>query len=443
MSTEAKVGAFVMVGLLLMAVAIFLLGDFTLENRYTIFVKFGDVAGLSNNAPIKLSGYEVGQVKGIDLKGNRVVVTAKIRKGIDVYEGASFTVGITGIIGSKFLEITQGDPKAAAIPDGTTVLGVDPVPLDKAMTNALRGMDDLMASLNSASAKPGTLARNLNDTVANLRDLTGNLNELIETSRPNLSKAMARTDAITQKLDDLLAKSNQVMASLSTDKGAVGALMNDPKVKEDVKETVANVKEMAGTAKDVLGRMTQFQVSWNYDWRYEHQARAARSDIGLKISPREGRYYYIGGSNLGNDSDAKEVDNDYSRANKVDALLGWERGPFDVGVGVIRSGGGARVSVTPFYKDPIGKKFSLTAQAYDFGRNRVIESRRFDSPVYDIGLMARINKFFGIGGRLEDVAEIRRWQTWANVTFEDKDVAYLFGMVSFGAAGTKGRSKSK
>ena len=48
-----------------------------------------------------------------------------------------------------------------------------------------------------------------------------------------------------------LGKSNVMMASLTTDKGAVGALLHDEKMKEDVKETVASVKEAASTAKEV------------------------------------------------------------------------------------------------------------------------------------------------------------------------------------------------
>ncbi|MBI5881721.1 MAG: MCE family protein [Elusimicrobia bacterium] len=441
MTTEAKVGSFVLLGMVLLATAIFLLGDFTFEKRYPLNVYFTDVAGLSQNVPVKLSGVEVGQVKQILLEGNKVKVIAAIREGVEIYKDAAVTVGITGIIGSKYLEITQGHPEAGIIPAGSTLGGVDFVPLDKAMNNALTSVEKLLQSFNSTDPKPGTLARNLNDTVANMRDLTANLNDLVETTRPNLSKALSRTDAITGKLDELLAKSNQVMASLSTDKGAVGALMNDPKIKDDVKETVSSIKEAAGTAKDMLGRMTQFKIHWNLDWRYEHVARAARLDVGLKISPRDGRYYYVGGANIGNENDARPSNKDYAKLNTIDALLGWEKGPFDFGVGVLRSGGGGRVTVTPFYKHPIGQKFSLTAQAYDFSRDRVSESRRFNHPVYDVGLLARIHRFFGIGVRAEDLAEVKRYQTWANVMFEDKDLAYLFGVVSFGAAGTKGRSK--
>ena len=62
-------------------------------------------------------------------------------------------------------------------------------------------------------------------------------------------------------------------------------------------------------------------------------------------------------------------------------------------------------------------------------------------PDYDAGLLARVNKYVGLGARVEDIAEVKRVMAWANVKWEDQDVAYLFGLATFGAAGTKGRSK--
>jgi hypothetical protein len=84
---------------------------------------------------------------------------------------------------------------------------------------------------------------------------------------------------------------------------------------------------------------------------------------------------------------------------------------------------------------------SVVAQAHDFGRNRTIEGRKFTKPAIDYGAQVKLHKNVSLGGRVEDVQEVPRYQTWLKVAFEDTDIAYLFGMVSFGAAGSKGRSK--
>ncbi len=441
MTLETKVGAFVLGGLTLLATAIFLLGDVSFEKRYTLYGQFSDVANLSKDAPVKLSGVEVGQVRSIELVDGGARVIMSIRRGVDIYNDAVFQIGSTGIIGSKYLQVDQGTRVKGVIPANSTVRGEDPISIEKSLTKALGKLEKLLDGFTKEGPR-GTLADNMTETVANVREMTANLNDLIETTKPQLERAMGRTDAITEKLDALLAKSNLMMASLATDKGAVGALLHDEKVKADVKETIASVKEAANTAKDVFGRITQFKVYWNYDWRYEHAVRTSRVDIGLKIVPREGRYYYVGGSNLANINDeARGARVDYAQPNRIDALLGWERGWYDVGIGVIRSGGGARVTMTPFHKDPILGRISVMAQGHDFGRNRTIAGRKFTKAAFDFAALAKIQKYVSIGARVEDVQEVARYQTWLKVAFEDSDIAYLFGMATFGAAGSKGRSK--
>ncbi len=443
MTTEAKVGAFIIAGLVFLGVAIFLLGDFTFQSRYTLYVTFHDVAGLSEKAPVKLSGVEVGKIRGIDLLGDLARVEASISSKVPVYRDAVFSIGSTGIIGSKFLQIDQGRPETGTIPPKTTVQGQDPVSIEKAITKALHSLQEL---LGGGPGDKGTLAKNLNATVANVRNLTANLDELVADTKPQITSALGRLDSITAKLDSVLAKTNEMMAAINQSKGPVGALLHDEKMKNDVKETMSSLKEAAGTAKDVLGRMTQFRVYWNYDWRYEHAIRASRTDLGLKISPREGRYYYLGGSNIANTSDEPRA-GDFTKKNTVDAMLGWTGDTigtrWDLGIGVIRSGGGARVTLTPAAEHPVWGRFSVTAQAYDFGRSRTVNGHKYTKPAYDVGAQVRLHRVVGVGARVEDLSDTKRGQTWVNVSFEDKDIAYLFGMVTFGAAGTRGRSKSR
>lgn len=440
MTTEAKVGAFILAGLVFLGIAIFLLGDFTFERRYQVYVLFSDVAGLTDKAPVKLSGVEVGKVRRIELQGDKARVVASISQDVVIYRDAIFSIGSTGIIGSKFLQIEQGHPSAGPLPAESQVEGQDPVSVEKALTKALASLQTLLGDLNGPPGQQGTLAKNINATVANVRNLTANLDEMLADAKPAVSASLNRMDDITAKLDALLAKTNEMMSAINQSKGPVGALLHDQAMKDDIKQTVSNVREAAGTAKDVLGRMTQFRVWWNYDWRYEHALKGGRTDIGLKISPREGRYYYVGGANLSSPTDESRGA-DYQRKNTVDALLGWEGPGWDVGVGVVKSGGGGRVKYTPFHADPLWGRFSVVGEAYDFGRNRIVNGRRLDHPVLTAGVRARLHRFVGLGAQVEDLQEVARYQTAINVSFEDKDIAYLFGMVSFGAAGTRGRSK--
>ena len=66
-SLETKVGAFVLGGLDPPRHSLFSCSaTYTFEQRYTLYGQFSDVANLSKDAPVKLSGVEVGQVRLIE-----------------------------------------------------------------------------------------------------------------------------------------------------------------------------------------------------------------------------------------------------------------------------------------------------------------------------------------------------------------------------------------
>ena len=105
------------------------------------------------------------------------------------HRDATFSVGSTGIIGSKYLQIDQGSPPAGLLQPGDVVRGVDPVSIEKAMTKALVSLQDLLGGL-SGDSKKGALANNLNASVEHIRSLTANLDEMFSDIKPQLTSAV-------------------------------------------------------------------------------------------------------------------------------------------------------------------------------------------------------------------------------------------------------------
>ncbi|MFH1619717.1 MAG: MlaD family protein [bacterium] len=438
MRDETKVGFFVLTGIALFGTAIFMLGDYSIYSRYSLFVEFSDVAGLPDKSLVKLSGVEIGKVREISIRDDRVVVEVAVKSDVKIFRDARFTVGSTSIIGSKFLQIDQGRASAGVIEPGAVIKGEDTLSLDKSLARTMASIQEILDDVGGK----GKLSRNLNETIANLRDMTANMSELIGDTRPHVSRAMTRMDSISEKLDSLLAKTEELVARINSGQGAVGALMSDPKVKDDVTSTLSNFKDASASAKDVLGRVNSFRVFWLYESRYEPLARGSRGDIGIRIYPRDGRYYYLGASNIGNPSDISRG-TDYERKNRVDARLGWETGGMDLYAGLIRGAGGFGIKYRPFHGKAAWDRLAVTAEASDFLRNRFISDRRFNTVEYGIGAEIKVHRLITVGARLNDLQETKRTQYTARVAFEDKDIAYLFGLISFSSAGMKGRSSSK
>jgi hypothetical protein len=76
-------------------------------------------------------------------------------------------------------------------------------------------------------------------------------------------------------------------------------------------------------------------------------------------------------------------------------------------------------------------RLELLAQGFDFGRDAIIKGRHFDEPNYTAGARFKLNQWLTAGVQKEDIAETGHLHGALNLSFEDKDIAYLFGFVSF------------
>lgn len=429
MSSEMKVGAFVLAGAILIGVALFMLGDYSFKSYYPIEAEFSDVSGLPDKAAVKLSGVDVGKIHRIYLKRDKVIVRMDILTGVRIYRGAKFSVGSTSVIGSKFLEIDQGSPALGLIKAGDTVQGEEPLSLEKAVTKALDSIQGLASDMRAN----GRTADNLQQILDNLRGITANLNEIISTGQPHAENLMAKLDSISTKMDDIASK-------LDSGQGVAGALLTDSKMKDDVHAAVSNLKDASASVKDVLGRINGFHTYWNWDYNYEPVSGASKNNFGLRIYPRPDRYYYLGADNIINTKN-KIGGTDYEVNNSVDALLGWNVGSFDLYAGILRGSGGGGLRWRPFHNS-VWDRIQLLAEGSDLNRNRIIKGRRFNTPRFDAGAYYWFNKYASVGMRVNDLTETKVMDYTARVAFEDKDISYLFGLITFGSAGTKGRSSS-
>jgi hypothetical protein len=180
-----------------------------------------------------------------------------------------------------------------------------------------------------------------------------------------------------------------------------------------------------------------FKTYWVYEGYHEPSVPATRSSFGLKISPRDGRYYYLGASNIGDKKDIRDAD-DYVEKNKFDARLGWEGDFYDIYFGLLHGAGGIGLKLKPLYKMGPLKNLAFVGEASDFQRNRFLFGRKFDKPNYRAGAEFKINKFLTVGARVDDIAETAHTQYGAKITLEDKDIAYFLGLISLGTMKSTG-----
>jgi phospholipid/cholesterol/gamma-HCH transport system substrate-binding protein len=105
-------GIFVMLGVAAFTYQAVTIGgvSFTAQPGYTLMARFDSISGLREGAIIEAAGVRVGTVSAItfDPDNYQAIVSLRINEGVPVSEDATASVRTQGIIGEKYIKLSQG-----------------------------------------------------------------------------------------------------------------------------------------------------------------------------------------------------------------------------------------------------------------------------------------------------------------------------------------------
>lgn len=111
-STDFIVGLFLLAGFGCFVYLSLQLGEFSvfsMEKNYVLSADFNNVSGLKPGASVEMSGVLVGRVFRIELgEHDRAHVTLLLKQAVKVSEDAIASIRTQGIIGDKYVRISQG-----------------------------------------------------------------------------------------------------------------------------------------------------------------------------------------------------------------------------------------------------------------------------------------------------------------------------------------------
>jgi phospholipid/cholesterol/gamma-HCH transport system substrate-binding protein len=133
---EFKVGAFVFVGLSLLAALVVQFGRIGegFKTYYAITVRFTDASGLLKGSDVLLAGAKIGRVSGgprLVREGNGVEVPLRIYDYVKIPSGSKFSVGSSGLLGDRFVNVVMPPGKPTSflarnsVIEGTRETGID------------------------------------------------------------------------------------------------------------------------------------------------------------------------------------------------------------------------------------------------------------------------------------------------------------------------------
>ncbi len=257
---EFKVGVFVFIGLAMLGALVVQFGRLGegLKTYYGLTVRFNDASGLLKGSDVLLAGAKIGKVSGgprMVREGQGVDVPLKIYDYIKVPEGSKFTVGSSGLLGDRFVNVTMppGQPKAFLAPNtyisGARETGIDDLTREGgALVSDLRGtvqkIDTTMDRLNQDTLSSANM-ENLKSSMAHLNEATGALAESSKKLDGVIEQADSTMESAKKAADNLqnaIADARKVIRSATEGKGLLAALLTNQELANDLRALVGNLR---------------------------------------------------------------------------------------------------------------------------------------------------------------------------------------------------------
>src|SRR3984957_11255126 len=287
--SELRVGLFVLVGLLILAVAIFYVtGAGFLGPKYCLKTYLPEVSGLSAGAPVRLDGVEIGNVEKIRLvpreAGKPPDRMHNIEVGIridskyqgDVLTDSTATLVTEGLLGNRYVNVQRGYT-GVPLKEGQAIPGAE----EKAIKEVVERSADVLANLKALSEEiqdivgdvqsgKGTIGKlitddqaynHLNSILAKGDQIVGN----VQSGQGTIGK-LFMTDELYSKVDTGVDNFNSIVADVRAQKGTIGKLLYDPSLYDQAKAALENGNTIMGdirAGKGTLGKLTTDETLYN------------------------------------------------------------------------------------------------------------------------------------------------------------------------------------
>ncbi|MGZ3417282.1 MAG: MlaD family protein [Polyangiales bacterium] len=206
---EVKVGALILVSMVLLGAFIVVMGGLSVARVYTLYVDFDNPNGLQIGAPVRIAGVKVGKVDSLEFLGGKkdlgvpwralVRVKLSIEEKVKpaIHEDATFVITTQGVLGEPFVAIVPGDPEKPPMKEGSIRQGKDPPRLDLFLAEA----SDLMHFAHEALTKENGP---LQDIAKHGASLIKGLDLLVSENRETITRITKNTETLSKAAIELV-----------------------------------------------------------------------------------------------------------------------------------------------------------------------------------------------------------------------------------------------
>ena len=230
MTTEAKVGAFVLSCFAVLAFTVIYLLNAQYSGgtaAYRTYLRYA--GGLEPGASVLYGGINVGKVTALRPWAEdptRIEILLEVKKDTPLNQKSVAKLGFVSVMNSAALSITTGTIEAKRLPPNSTITSQEAASLDE-IAGKLAGVADSANTLiTQAQGELNDISGNVNHLIGNLDALTGsgnqkkvqailgNIDRLVADERPKIDRLTDQLARVSEHADDTIQNVNGTVTDL-------------------------------------------------------------------------------------------------------------------------------------------------------------------------------------------------------------------------------------
>jgi len=212
MNAQARLGAFVLLALILLGFATGKVGDISLfkQDTHLVEAEFDDLMGLDVQSPVRMAGVKIGVVQNIFLRNNKAIVTIALNPKVRLPASTRASIIGRGLVGEKNLALTAKVGDSEWLPEGAVIPSDPAGDINTFIAKATGITDDIKSLTQSlAGSQSGTGHESFQEVMANINTASQELTLMVHENRSQIMGVTASLQRIMQKLEKELPRTTR------------------------------------------------------------------------------------------------------------------------------------------------------------------------------------------------------------------------------------------
>ena len=266
MSLEARVGAFVIVSLLVLGATVYSVRttqDVRGQVAYTTYLRHA--GGIAQGTPVLFAGIRVGQVTSVGpspADPTRIEITFAVKAGTPVNEQSVARVGSVSLMSSPTLFLTGGANDARRLGPGESVRSQEAVGADEIAARVATLAESANDVMTLFKHEVPTVTGEARAVLANFREISGTknqkqvetilaeLNAMLRRESPKIAQITERMTALTGHADELVVSVQPLVSNL--DHAVTNVITTVDAVREPLTSDLAELQRTLESARALI-----------------------------------------------------------------------------------------------------------------------------------------------------------------------------------------------